>query len=89
MMPATFGGMSGGGIAMTKHRVGSTVEWDWGKGTGTGTGKVAESFTRPVERRVKGALVKRDATEDNPAYLIEQADGGRVLKSHSELRGAS
>ena len=87
MMPATFGGMSGGGIAMTKHRVGSTVEWDWGKGTGTG--KVAESFTRPVERRVKGALVKRDATEDNPAYLIEQADGGRVLKSHSELRGAS
>lgn len=69
---------------MTKYRIGSKVEWDWGKGTATG--KVAESFTEPVERTIKGAKVKRDASDENPAYLIEQDDGDRVLKGHSELR---
>ncbi|TBN38002.1 DUF2945 domain-containing protein [Paracoccus subflavus] len=69
---------------MTKYRIGSKVEWDWGKGTATG--KVAESFTEPVERTIKGAKVKRDASDENPAYLIEQDDGDRVLKGYSELR---
>ncbi|MFC3168395.1 DUF2945 domain-containing protein [Paracoccus fontiphilus] len=72
---------------MTRHAKGTQVEWDWGKGTGTG--KVTESFTGPVERTIKGTKVKRDADKDNPAYLIEQEDGDRVLKSHSELRKAT
>ena len=72
---------------MTKFRVGSKVEWDWGKGTATG--KVAESFSDPVERTIKGAKVKRNADTENPAYLIEQDDGDRVLKSHSGLRKAT
>ncbi|WP_306753402.1 hypervirulence associated TUDOR domain-containing protein [Paracoccus actinidiae] len=72
---------------MTKFRVGSKVEWDWGKGTATG--KVAKSFSDPVERTIKGATVKRNADTENPAYLIEQDDGDRVLKSHSELRKAT
>lgn len=72
---------------MTRHAKGTQVEWDWGKGTGTG--KVTESFTEPVERTIKGTKVKRDADKDNPAYLIEQEDGDRVLKSHSELRKAT
>ncbi len=72
---------------MTKFRVGSKVEWDWGKGTATG--KVAESFSDPVERTIKGATVKRNADTENPAYLIEQDDGDRVLKSYSELRKAT
>ena len=72
---------------MTKFRVGSKVEWDWGKGTATG--KVAESFSDPVERTIKGAKVKRNADTENPAYLIDQDDGDRVLKSHSELRKAT
>jgi hypothetical protein len=75
------------GIGMTKFRVGSKVEWDWGKGTASG--KIAESFTEPVERTIKGSKIKRNAEPDNPAYLIEQDDGDRVLKSHSELRKAT
>ena len=71
---------------MTKFRVGSKVEWDWGKGTATG--KVAESFSDPVERTIKGAKVKRNADTENPAYLIEQDDGDQVLKGRSELRRA-
>jgi hypothetical protein len=72
---------------MHKFRVGSKVEWQWGKGTGTG--KVTESFTEDVERTIAGAAIKRKASVEEPAYLISQEDGGRVLKSHSELRSAS
>lgn len=63
-----------------------TVEWNWGNGTGTG--KVRESFKEKVTRRIKGEEVTRNASDDNPAYLIEQDDGDRVLKTHSELRKA-
>lgn len=62
------------------------VEWDWGNGTATG--KVQESFTGKVTRQIDGNEVTRNADSDNPAYLIKQDDGDRVLKSHSELRKA-
>lgn len=71
---------------MTKFRKGAKVEWDWG--SGTAMGKVAESFTEEVKRTIKGKEIKRKASKDEPAYLVEQADGGRALKSHSELRKA-
>ena len=38
---------------------------------------------------IKGSKVSREASKDDPAYLIEQEDGDEVLKSHSELRKAS
>ena len=72
---------------MQKFRVGSKVEWQWGKGTGTG--KVTESFVEDVERTIAGAAIKRKASAEEPAYLIAQEDGGRVLKSHSELKKSS
>jgi hypothetical protein len=72
---------------MNKFHVGTEVEWKWGRGTGSG--KVKQSFTHDVERHIKGADIKRKASTDEPAYLIEQDDGDRVLKSHSELRKLS
>lgn len=66
-----------------KYRVGTKVKWNWGNGTGHG--KVSESFTEKVTRTISGTEVTRNATEDEPAYLIEQEDGDRVLKSHSEV----
>ena len=66
--------------------VGDDVEWDWGSGTATGT--VKERFTEKVTRTIDGSEITRDASEDEPAYLIEQEDGDRVLKSVSELRKA-
>lgn len=71
---------------MTAYSKGDTVSWTWGSGTATGT--VQEAFTEKVTRTIKGTEVTRDATEDEPAYLIEQEDGDRVLKSASEIRGA-
>lgn len=70
-----------------QYDVGDKVEWNWGNGTGTG--KVTERFTSKVTRTLKGSEVTRNATDDDPAYMIEQKDGDRVLKSHSELSKAS
>ncbi|MBB3964850.1 DUF2945 domain-containing protein [Rhizobium metallidurans] len=69
---------------MRKYRIGTDVEWKWG--TGTGTGKIKKSFTDDVERAIEGAVIKRKASTEELAYLIEQEDGGKVLKSHSELK---
>ena len=71
---------------MATFKTGDAVSWHWGSGTATGT--VTESFTEPVTRTIKGTDVTRNATPDEPAYLIEQADGDRVLKSASELSKA-
>jgi hypothetical protein len=63
--------------------IGDTVSWKWGTGTGVGT--VTERFTDTVTRTIDGSEITRNASEDEPAYLVEQDDGGRVLKSASEL----
>ena len=65
------------------YHIDDTVEWDWGNGTGSGT--ITERFTEKVTRTIDGNEVTRDASEDEPAYMIEQEDGSRVLKSASEL----
>ena len=70
----------------SSYEVGTRVKWNWANGTGEG--KVTEVFTDSVERTIKGSTIKRNATEDAPAYLIKQDDGDRVLKSHSELEKA-
>ncbi len=64
-------------------RNGQKVHWSWG--SGTAHGKVAERFDRRVQRTIKGAKIVKNGTADNPAYMIEQEDGDRVLKRGSEL----
>ena len=71
---------------MSGYDIGTKVSWDWGQGTASG--KVTERFTEKVSRTIKGNEVTRKARKSEPAYLIEQDDGDRVLKSHSELRKA-
>ena len=68
---------------MQEFAKGTEVEWKWG--AHKARGRIAQSFVRDVTRTIKGETVKRKASTDEPAYLIEQEDGGRVLKSHSEL----
>lgn len=63
--------------------IGDRVEWNWGEHTASGT--VTERFTSKVTRTIKGTEVTRDASDDEPAYLIEQDDGDEVLKSAGEL----
>ena len=66
---------------------GDHVEWNWGNGTATG--KVEEKFTSKVTRTIDGNEVTRNASDDEPAYMVSQEDGGRALKSGSELSKAS
>ena len=60
------------------------VEWNWGNGTGTG--KVKKVYIQKVTKTIKGSEVTRNASKDDPAYLIEQEDGDEVLKGHDELK---
>ena len=71
---------------MSDYESGDQVKWSWGDGTATG--KVVERFTEDVTKTIKGTEVKRNASPDDPAYLIEQSDGDQVLKSGSELSPA-
>ncbi len=66
------------------YKKGDSVTWEWG--TGTARGKIKEKFTHKVTRPIKGSEITRNASDDEPAYLIEQEDGDEVLKSGSELR---
>lgn len=68
------------------YRKGSNVSWSWG--SGTAIGKVKERFDRRVQRTLKGTKVVKNGTADNPAYLIAQDDGTKVLKRGSELSSA-
>jgi len=72
---------------MKHYAINTEVEWEWGNGSATGN--IREKFTSDVERTLKGSSVKREASENDPAYLIEQDDGSEVLKSHSELTKSS
>ena len=64
-------------------REGSPVSWDWGQGTAEG--KVRELHRETITRKIDGSETTRKGTQDNPAYLIEQEDGTKVLKLRSEL----
>lgn len=68
-------------------RKGSKVNWKWGGSTAEG--KVAEIHREKVTRQIKGEKITRDGSKDDPAYLIEQEDGGKVLKLKSEVEATS
>ena len=68
------------------YQTGTKVEWDWGNGTGTG--KIVKKYTQKITLKLQGSEVTRKASDDEPAYKIEQDDGSKVLKSGSELRKA-
>lgn len=62
---------------------GDNVKWNWGKSKAGG--KIKQEFDKPVVRTIKGTEVKRNASKEEPAFLVEQENGSVVLKSGSEL----
>ena len=65
-------------------RKGTTVSWKYG--TGTATGKIESVHKEPVTRTIKGAEIHRNGSADDPAFVIVQANGSRVLKLKSEVK---
>ncbi|AMR34300.1 hypothetical protein A0256_24025 [Mucilaginibacter sp. PAMC 26640] len=63
---------------------GDTVHWKWG--ASEAEGKIEAKHTETVSKTIKGSMVKRKATKDEPAYDVKQENGSKVLKSESELK---
>lgn len=62
---------------------GDKVHWNWAGSEAEGT--VDQKYTEPVTRKIKGTEVKRNASKEDPAYMIKQENGNRALHSESEL----
>jgi len=65
-------------------RKGTQVNWKYG--TGTATGKIESVHKESITRKLKGHDITRHGTADNPAFLIVQDNGDRVLKLKSEVK---
>ncbi|MDQ2794457.1 MAG: DUF2945 domain-containing protein [Bacteroidota bacterium] len=65
-------------------RKGTPVNWKYG--TGTATGKIESVHKEPVTRTIKGAEIHRNGSADDPAFVIVQDNGNRVLKLKSEVK---
>ncbi|UOQ74703.1 DUF2945 domain-containing protein [Hymenobacter cellulosilyticus] len=68
-------------------RKGTQVSWKYG--TGTATGKIEETHKEPVTRKLKGSDITRNGTPENPAFVIVQENGDRVIKLQSEVSSVS
>ena len=64
-------------------KIGAKVHWKWlGRFI---EGIVKETFNEPVSRSIKGKVIKRNGSLENPAYLLESKAGNLALKLQSEL----
>ena len=62
---------------------GDKVKWKWGDNWAHG--KITKVYTAKTTRKIDGNDVTREASDDDPAYMIE-TDDSRALKSHSEVQ---
>lgn len=67
-------------------RKGTQVTWKYG--TGTATGKIEETHKESVTLKIKGSDITRNGTPDNPAFVIVQENGDKVIKLKSEVSAA-
>jgi len=58
-------------------------------GASVAEGKIEKKHNEIVTKTIKGTRVKHKATAYEPAYDLKQADGGKMLKSESELKKGS
>ncbi|HJD67206.1 MAG TPA: DUF2945 domain-containing protein [Rickettsia endosymbiont of Bembidion lapponicum] len=49
------------------------------------TGTVQKVYYDPIIKKIKDKEIKRNASEQNPAYYIKGDNDKHVLKLHSEL----
>jgi hypothetical protein len=68
---------------MTPYKLGSKINWKWAGGIIHGT--IEEIFMGPIEKEIKGKIIKRNGSVEKPAYLVKSEAGNFALKLHSEL----
>ena len=67
-------------------RKGTQVTWKYG--TGTAAGKIESVHKEAVTRTIKGSEIHRNGSADDPAFVIVQDNGNKVLKLQSEVKAA-
>lgn len=68
---------------MDSYSVGEKIVWKWmGRQI---FGEVLEVYFGPVEKEIKGKLIKRNGSVEKPAYLVLSQSGNQALKLHTEL----
>ena len=65
-------------------RKGTQVSWKYG--TGTATGKIESIHKEHITRQIKGSDITRNGSDDDPALVIVQENGDKVLKLQSEVK---
>ncbi len=68
-------------------RKGTTVTWKYG--TGTASGKIEEVHKESITKKIKGSDITRNGTAENPAFVIVQENGDKVVKLQSEVSAAT
>ena len=64
-------------------QVGDTAHWKWGNGMAEA--QVEELHPEPTTILTKGAKVTRNGTMDNPAVIMKNKKGVKILKLESEI----
>jgi phage terminase small subunit len=68
---------------MKSLKVGTKVQWKWlGKPI---LGQVEAVFKEKTTQVIKGKKIVRNASDENPAYLVKSEAGNLALKLGSEL----
>jgi hypothetical protein len=68
---------------MKPFRKGSKITWKWAGSLIHGT--IEEVHKGPVEKEIKGKIIKRNGSVEKPAYLVKSEAGNFALKLHTEL----
>jgi hypothetical protein len=67
-------------------RKGTKVSWKYG--VGSATGKIESIHKEPITQKIKGHDIHRNGSADDPALVIVQENGNKVLKLQSEVKAA-
>ena len=65
------------------YKFGSSIKWKWVGGVIHW--KIEEVFMGPIEKEIKGKMIKRNGSVEKPAYLVRSEAENLALKLHTEL----
>ncbi len=69
---------------MSQYSKDQTVHWKWGNGTVTAVVQDIRTDGQ-VSITSHGKEIHRNASTDNPVYILKQDDGTKIIKHESEL----
>lgn len=65
------------------YKIGDKITWKWAGGIIKG--QIEEVHFGPIEKMIKGSLIKRNGSVEKPAYVVRSEAGNIALKLHTEL----